>query len=102
MWYHDTKVQELNDDLEAHVKYRDNAVTRDACFEVYEELTRYLTHRYPSIFQLQGNILRNLATKEEFQYPAANPTEALATSAKLIQDDIVLMVLRDGETHDPF
>lgn len=28
----------------------------------------------------------------------ANPTEALATAARLVQDDLVLMIKRDGKT----
>lgn len=68
--YHDLKVSELEKDLPAHVQYVDNALTRDACFEVYEELTRYLTRRYPKIFQLKDGILHNTVTKEEFAYPA--------------------------------
>lgn len=100
MRYHDTKVSELEKDLSAHVQYVDNAVTRDACFEVYEELTKYLTHRYPEIYQLNGNVLSNSLTNERFQYPAKTPTEAMATAAKLVQDDLVLMVLNDdGHYH---
>ncbi|RKL25541.1 hypothetical protein BFJ68_g178 [Fusarium oxysporum] len=70
LWYHDLKVFELEKDIDAHVQYVDNAVTRDACFEVLEELTAYLTARYPKIFQLSNGILRNTLTKEEFSYPA--------------------------------
>ncbi|RKL28328.1 hypothetical protein BFJ72_g12559 [Fusarium proliferatum] len=70
IWYHDLKVSELEKDIDAHVQYVDNAVTRDACFEVLEELTSYLTVRYPKIFQLSNGILRNTLTKEEFNYPA--------------------------------
>lgn len=68
--YHDMKASELKKDINAHVKYVDNAVTRDACFEVYEELVRYLTHRYPEVFQLKDSILHNTLTDEKFQYPA--------------------------------
>src|SRR6478752_1664740 len=71
LWYHDLKVSELEKDIDAHVQYVDNAVTRDACFEVLEELTAYLTARYPKIFQLSNGILRNTLTKEEFSYPAS-------------------------------
>jgi hypothetical protein len=67
--YHDTKVSELRKDMSAHVQYVDNAVTRDACFETLEELVRYLTHRYPKIFKLNGNMLQNLLTEESFDYP---------------------------------
>lgn len=117
--YHDRKVSELEKDLKAHVDYVDNEITRLACFEVLDELTQYLTHRYPEIFELGGNTIRNLVTGEDFPYPAgewqssriwpmhlyfltdirltANPTQAMATAAKLVQDDLVLMVENDGE-----
>ncbi|GAD98856.1 hypothetical protein NECHADRAFT_46017 [Paecilomyces variotii No. 5] len=99
-WYHDTKVSELEKDIDAHIKYVDNAVTRDACFEVLEELTQYLCHRYPPIFQLNRNVLQNVLTGERFPWPASTPTDALATAAKLIQDDIILMVENDdGQYH---
>ncbi|KAJ4360017.1 uncharacterized protein N0V89_000576 [Didymosphaeria variabile] len=93
--YHDIKVQQLEKDIDAHVGYVDNKVTRLACFEVYEELTQYLTHRFPEMFSLKDGILRNSVTEEKFPYPAT-PKEAMATAAKLIQDDIALMVLNDG------
>ncbi|KAM0218076.1 hypothetical protein ACHAQD_007012 [Fusarium lateritium] len=100
LWYHDLKVSELEKDIDAHVQYVDNAVTRDACFEVLEELTAYLTARYPKIFQLSDGILRNTLTDEAFNYPASNPKEAMATAAKLVQDDLVIMVEEeDGECH---
>lgn len=98
--YHDLKVSELEKDRDAHVAFVDNAVTRDACFEMLEELTQFLTYRYPKVFQLDNNLLRNTVTGEAFQNPAPNPTEALSTAAKLVQDDLVLMVLNDdGEYH---
>lgn len=68
--YHDLKVSELEKDLDAHVKYLDDAVTRDACFEMLEELTAYLTQRYPRIFQLREGTLRNTVTGERLRYPA--------------------------------
>ncbi|KAH7133815.1 hypothetical protein EDB81DRAFT_695501 [Dactylonectria macrodidyma] len=98
--YHDVKVSELEKDIDAHVQYLDNAVTRDACFEMLEELTTYLTLRYPKIFQLDGGILRNTLTGEKFNYPASTPTDALMISAKLVQDDLVIMVENDdGHYH---
>jgi hypothetical protein len=69
--YHERKVSELEKDIKAHVDYVDNAVTRLACFEVLDELTQYLTHRYPEVFQLSSNIIRNTITNEEFPYPAS-------------------------------
>ncbi|KAM0187558.1 hypothetical protein ACHAPI_011095 [Fusarium lateritium] len=97
LWYHDLKVSELEKDIDAHVQYVDNAVTRDACFEVLEELTAYLTARYPKIFQLSDGILRNTLTGEVFNYPASNPKEAMATAAKLVQDDLVIMVEEEAK-----
>ncbi|WAO92446.1 Hypothetical protein NCS54_00995500 [Fusarium falciforme] len=100
LWFHDTKVSELEKDLKAHVQYVDNAVTRDACFEVLEELTTYLTARYPKIFQLKGGVLHNTLTGEMFNYPAANPTDAMTIAAKLVQDDLIIMVENDdGQYH---
>ncbi|KAJ4990935.1 mannosyl transferase [Stagonosporopsis vannaccii] len=98
--YHDRKVSELEKDVKAHVDYVDNDVTRLACFEVLEELTQYLTHRFPEIFRLKGNTLRNVVTNENFQYPATSPTEAMVTAAKLVQDDLALMIENDdGQYH---
>ncbi|KAL1592272.1 hypothetical protein SLS60_011349 [Paraconiothyrium brasiliense] len=97
--YHDIKVQQLEKDINAHVGYVDNEITQLACFEVYEELTQYLTHRFPEMFLLEDGILRNSVTKEEFPYPASTPKEAMVTAAKLIQDDIALMVLNDDDQY---
>lgn len=115
--YHDLKVAELEKDIDAHVQYYDDDVTKDACFEMLEELTRYLTHRYPRIFYLADGVLHNTVTGEKLRYPAGwcisfpqlvqvlcqadcnseSPKEALATAARLVQDDLVLMVKRDGK-----
>lgn len=113
--YHDRKFSELGKDINAHVHYVNNAVTRLVCFEVLEELTRYLTHRYPDVFQLSGNVIRNTVTKKDYPYPASesaisnasarrltknllgSPTEAMATAAKLVHDDLALMIDNDGE-----
>lgn len=121
--YHDLKASELAKDLPAHVQYVDNDVTNDACFELLEELTAYLTNRYPKIFQLTGDTLKNMITGETFHYPArelsfapahglpstrltasrliGNTTEALSTAALLVQDDLVLMVENDGQYPNP-
>jgi hypothetical protein len=68
--YHDLKVAELEKDIDAHVQYYDDDVTKDACFEMLEELTRYLTHRYPRIFHLADGVLHNTVTGEKLRYPA--------------------------------
>lgn len=98
--YHDTKVVELEKDLDGRVKYVDNEVTRLACHEMLDELVQYLPARYPGIFQLRNGIIHNTATGEHFPYPAPNPKEALITAAKLVQDDLVLMLENpDGQYH---
>jgi hypothetical protein len=55
--FHDTKVYELEKDLPARVQYVDNETTRLACFEVLEELTQYVTQRYPDVFQLRNGFI---------------------------------------------
>lgn len=73
--YHDLKVSELNRDLYGHVKYVDNAATRAACFEVYEELAQFVSHRYPTVFKLKDNQLFNTETGEIFRFPACEITD---------------------------
>lgn len=68
--YHDMKASELKKDFNAHVKYVDNATTKDACFELYEELVRYLTHRFPKTYRLESNKVYNSLTGEKFAFPA--------------------------------
>lgn len=68
--YHDLKASELQKDFQSHVKYVDNAVTRLACHELYEELVRYLTHRYPDVYRLDGGKVHNSLTGEAFAFPA--------------------------------
>lgn len=59
MRYHEVKKAEVEKDLDGHVRYVDNAVTRHTCFEVYEELAKYLVQCYPMIFLLEGTTLHN-------------------------------------------
>ncbi|KAK3179131.1 hypothetical protein K4F52_009377 [Lecanicillium sp. MT-2017a] len=98
--YHDLKTSELKKDLSAHIQYVDDRVTRDACFEVLEELVRYLPHRYPGVFRHQGSLVENVITKETFALPPRNPTEALKMAALMVQDDLILMIENeDGQYH---
>lgn len=68
--YHDMKAAELKKDFKEHIKYVDNAVTKDACFELNKELVRHLTHRYPKTFRLEGGKVHNSLTGEAFAFPA--------------------------------
>ncbi|KAK5189190.1 hypothetical protein LTR92_010822 [Exophiala xenobiotica] len=98
--YHDLKAQELRKDFKGHIQYLDNANVRDACCETFEEVTMYLTRRYPNIFKLKGGFVHNLATGEQFDFPEADPAKALANAALMVQDDLVLMVEEeDGHYH---
>ncbi|KAK4936117.1 hypothetical protein LTR10_022961 [Elasticomyces elasticus] len=100
MRYHDLKAQELQKDFNGHVQYLDNPTVRDACIETYEEITMYLTRRYPKVFQLKGGFVHNVATGEQFAFPEADPAQALAHAALMVQDDLVLMVEEeDGQYH---
>ncbi|KAK5208330.1 hypothetical protein LTR72_005946 [Exophiala xenobiotica] len=94
--YHDLKAQELRKDFKGHIQYLDNANVRDACCETFEEVTMYLTRRYPNIFKLKGGFVHNLATGEQFDFPEADPAKALANAALMVQDDLVLMVEEEG------
>ncbi|PLB34124.1 dolichyl-P-Man:Man(6)GlcNAc(2)-PP-dolichol alpha-1,2-mannosyltransferase [Aspergillus candidus] len=69
-----------------------------AC-ELLEELRNYLPQRYPTIFRRTPTGLRNTHTHETFnttQRPL--PEDPMTTSARLVQDDLALMIERpDGE-----
>jgi hypothetical protein len=98
--FHDTKVSELEKDLDGRIKYVDNEVTRLACHEMLDELVQYLPQRYPDVFQLRDGLIHNSVTNEYFPYPAPNSKEALVTASKLVQDDLVLMLENpDGQYH---
>ncbi|KAI9370811.1 Alg9-like mannosyltransferase family-domain-containing protein [Aspergillus egyptiacus] len=71
----------------------------EAAIELLEELTSYLPERYPTMFQRTPTGLTNLITNETFnitQRPL--PEDPMTTCARLIQDDIALMIEKpDGE-----
>lgn len=54
--YHETKALELKKYFKEHVKYVDNAVTRDACFELNEELVRFLVHHDSYLFRASDDL----------------------------------------------
>ncbi|KAJ5161696.1 hypothetical protein N7492_007088 [Penicillium capsulatum] len=71
----------------------------DGAIELLEELCAYLPERYPSMFQRTATGITNTVTNETFnitQRPL--PEDPMATAARLIQDDLALMIERpDGE-----
>lgn len=96
--YHDVKVSELEKHVDEHIKYTDDETARMACHEVFEELTRYLTHRYPDVFSIQDGHVCNALTGERFPLSGITPTDAMAQAAKMVQDDLILMIKRDGKS----
>ncbi|KAK0610808.1 hypothetical protein B0T14DRAFT_441376 [Immersiella caudata] len=68
----------------------------DAAVELLEELGRYLPARYPSLYEREGDLLRNLWSGEEFDI-AARPLkeDPMAICARLVQDDLAIMIERD-------
>ncbi|KAJ6137499.1 hypothetical protein N7471_003985 [Penicillium samsonianum] len=71
----------------------------DAAIELLEELCAYLPERYPSMFTKTTTGITNKVTNETFnitQRPL--PEDPMATAARLVQDDLALMIERpDGE-----
>ncbi|KAL4876260.1 hypothetical protein BJY04DRAFT_231730 [Aspergillus karnatakaensis] len=70
-----------------------------AAIELLEELVSYLPQRYPTLFKPTPTGIHNLLTNETFnitQRPL--PEDPITTCARLIQDDIALMLEKpDGE-----
>lgn len=78
----------------------------DGTLELLEELTDYLTERYPSMFQRTPVGLDNLLTGEKFDTRATHltvngiPESPMQLSARLIQDDLALMFEKpDGQSY---
>ena len=76
----------------------------DGTLELLEELTGYLTERYPSMFQRTPIGLNNLLTGEVFDTRAAHLTvngvaeSPMQLCARLIQDDLAIMFEKsDGQ-----
>lgn len=61
--------------------------------------TSYLPQRYPTLFRKTATGITNLATNESFDTAARPlPEDPMATAARLVQDDLALMIERpDGE-----
>ncbi|KAF4499094.1 hypothetical protein FAGAP_4741 [Fusarium agapanthi] len=98
--YHDIKAAELKNDFEGHVKFVDTPELRLACFEVYDEVTGYLTERYPNIFTIADGFLRNAVTGEKFAHPPTDPHTAMANAALCVQEDLIIMAKEDdGQYH---
>ena len=71
----------------------------DAAHELLEELSAYLPERYPALFRKTPTGLHNLLTDETFDITIRPlPEDPMAIAARLIQDDIAIMIEReDGQ-----
>lgn len=76
----------------------------DATLELLDELTAYLTERYPQMFKRTPVGLTNLLTNEDFDtrptYLTVNGVKEspMSLSARLIQDDLAIMIEKpDGQ-----
>ncbi|KAI5954712.1 hypothetical protein KGF57_003735 [Candida theae] len=95
-YYHDLKLKRLatkGDDL-----YNTSPKAVAASWEFLEELLDYLPVRYPSLFHYdkEKRVIKILATEEVYDLndKECNP---IVTAAKLIQDDIAIMVENEDD-----
>jgi len=70
-----------------------------AALELLHELVDYLPARYPTLYRRTSNGMTNLATNEVFNITSHPlPEDPMATAARMIQDDIAIMLERpDGQ-----
>ena len=88
--YHGIKSAELQKDFAAHVQYVDNAVTRQACHETYEEIAPWLVRRYPKLFEMSNGFVTNLMTGDRFPYPAGKCNRAAPAKRETNMDTNLL------------
>jgi alpha-1,2-mannosyltransferase len=76
----------------------------DATLELLEELTAYLTERYPQMFKRTPHGLTNILTNEDFDtrhtHLTVNGVEEspMSLCARLVQDDLAIMIEKeDGQ-----
>ncbi|EER31948.1 conserved hypothetical protein [Candida tropicalis MYA-3404] len=91
-YFHNLKLKRIEErgDKAWHL----NALTVTAAWEILEELCNYLPQRYPSMFKYENRIMEILSTGEKFNLndSSLNP---ILSAAKLIQDDIIIMVEKE-------
>ncbi|KAI7239206.1 glycosyltransferase family 22 protein [Hortaea werneckii] len=74
----------------------------DAAVELLEELSAYLTERYPSMFTKTDVGIDNTVTNESFNIPEltmnGNKEDPMQLCARLVQDDLAIMIEKeDGQ-----
>ncbi|CAI5757634.1 unnamed protein product [Candida verbasci] len=93
-YYHDLKMKRLEeqgDDL-----YATSDKAKNASCELLHELCSYLPARYPNLFKFENNIITIIPINESYNLNDDN-LNPITTSAKLIQDDIAIMVENDDD-----
>jgi hypothetical protein len=102
--FHDDKSRRLAERGPKCVKVDPDPKVYDGTLELLEELTEYLTERYPSMFKRTDVGLDNLLTGESFDTRSDHLTvngakeSPMQLSARLIQDDLAIMFEKeDGQ-----
>jgi alpha-1,2-mannosyltransferase len=102
--FHDDKSRRLAERGSKCVKVDPDPKVYDGTLELLEELTEYLTERYPSMFKRTDVGLDNLLTAESFDTRSDHLTvngikeSPMQLSARLIQDDLAIMFEKeDGQ-----
>lgn len=104
MRFHDDKARRLAERPHKCVKVDPDPRVYDGTLELLEELTDYLTERYPSMFKRTDVGLDNTLTGEKFDTRKDHLTvngrkeSPMQLSARLIQDDLAIMFEKeDGQ-----
>jgi alpha-1,2-mannosyltransferase len=102
--FHADKTRRLAERAPKCVKVDPDPRVYDGTLELLEELTAYLTERYPSMFARTPVGLDNLLTGEKFDTRAAHLTvndvteSPMQLCARLVQDDLAIMFEKpDGQ-----
>ena len=104
--FHAAKTQRLASRASKCVQVVPDPAVYAATLELLEELTAYLTERYPTMFHRTPIGLTNLLTSEVFDTRPTHltingvPESPMQLSARLIQDDLAIMFERpDGHSY---
>ena len=102
--FHADKARRLSERASKCVKVDPDPKVYDGTLELLEELTGYLTERYPAMFKRTDVGLDNLLTGEKFDTRSDHLTvngvaeSPMQLSARLVQDDLAIMFEKpDGQ-----
>lgn len=104
MRFHDDKARRIVERGSKCIKTDPDPKVYDATLELLEELTDYLTERYPSMFKRTDVGLDNILTSESFDTRSdhltvnGNKESPMQLCARLVQDDLAIMFEKeDGQ-----